>query len=171
MAKPAKKSGGGGLLLVLGVLAALAYSQNGAASAAAAPPAGSGVYVAPADGRLTSGYGPRRGKTHGGIDIAAPTGTAIRAVTDAIVTEVGPASGFGLWIRLTHPDGTVTVYGHMHTIDVDKGAAVAAGQQIATVGSRGRSTGPHLHFEVWPGGDRAQRVDPQPWLADHGVHL
>jgi murein DD-endopeptidase MepM/ murein hydrolase activator NlpD len=181
MASRSTNSGGGGLLLVLAILAALGYanSQTPATDAApgsppAVPPAaapGSGGYVKPVDGRFTSGFGARWGTTHYGIDLAAPIGTPIRAVTDAVVIEAGPASGFGLWMRLRHPDGTVTVYGHMNTIDRPTGAHVAAGEQIATVGTRGQSTGPHLHFEVWPGGQRNARINPQPWLAQHGIHL
>jgi murein DD-endopeptidase MepM/ murein hydrolase activator NlpD len=159
-------------LLVVGVLAALAYhhTSNTDTDPNHSSP-GAGRYVKPVDGRLTSGYGPRWGTTHGGIDIAAPQGTPIRAVTDATVIEAGPATGFGLWMRLQHPDGTVTVYGHMHTINRRRGTHVAAGEQIATVGRRGQSTGPHLHFEVWPRGERSARIDPQPWLAQHGIHL
>ncbi|MBE1466218.1 murein hydrolase activator EnvC family protein [Kibdelosporangium phytohabitans] len=134
-----------------------------------APSDGNG-FVKPVEGRLSSGFGARAGGTHYGIDIAAPTGTPIRAVAGGTVIEAEPARGYGLWMRLRHEDGTVTVYGHMHTMDRARGARVAAGEQIATVGSRGQSTGPHLHFEVWPGGDRQARVDPKPWLARHGIH-
>lgn len=164
----AKKSGGSGLLLIGTAVAALAWYAH-TTNADPADGAGNGRYVKPVEGRLTSGYGPRWGGTHGGIDIAAPTGTPIRAVTDATVIEAGPATGFGLWMRLQHGDGTVTVYGHMHTITRPSGAHVAAGDQIATVGARGQSTGPHLHFEVWPHGKRAQRIDPKPWLAARGI--
>jgi murein DD-endopeptidase MepM/ murein hydrolase activator NlpD len=164
----ATKRGRGGLLLALGILAAFLYAHRHAG--ADQPPAGgSGRYVKPVDGTLTSGFGARWGTTHYGIDIAAPLGTPIRAVTDATVIEAGPATGFGLWMRLRHPDGTVTVYGHMNTIDQPQGARVTAGQQIATVGQRGQATGPHLHLEVWPDGQRAHRIDPQPWLAAHGI--
>lgn len=165
----AKKSGGGGLLLLLGIVAALAYAHNSGAGAGGGE---TGRYVTPVAGaRVTSGFGPRWGATHGGVDLAAPLGTPIRAVTDATVIEAGPASGFGLWMRLEHSGGTVTVYGHLHTIDRSTGAHVAAGDRIATVGARGQATGPHLHFEVWPHGQRTARVDPQPWLAAHGVQL
>ncbi|WP_020673853.1 peptidoglycan DD-metalloendopeptidase family protein [Amycolatopsis nigrescens] len=166
MAKPAKKSGGGGLLLlVVLVLAAVAYTRTGGADT------GGGETVKPAEGEFTSGFGARWGTNHYGIDIAAPQGTPIRAVADATVIEAGPATGFGLWMRLRHDDGTVTVYGHMHTITRPEGARVSAGEQIATVGQRGQSTGPHLHFEVWPDGQRARRIDPKPWLAARGIDL
>lgn len=171
-----KNTSGCGLLLLLAAIAAVVYLRHDPAGGSTPPgggtpsAGGSGRYVAPVDdGRLTSGFGARWGTTHGGIDLAAPIGTPIRAVTDATVIEAGPATGFGLWMRLQHPDGTVTVYGHMNTIDRPHGAHVTAGEQIATVGARGESTGPHLHFEVWPGGQRARRVDPQPWLAAHGI--
>jgi murein DD-endopeptidase MepM/ murein hydrolase activator NlpD len=162
------KRSGGGVLLTLGTLAAIAYVNGDIATSSS----GSGEYVRPVDGgTVTSGYGARWGTTHYGVDIAAPIGTPIHAVTDGAVIEAGPASGFGLWVRLQHPNGDVTVYGHVNTIDRPQGAQVGAGEQIATVGNRGQSTGPHLHLEVWPGGDRNARVDPVPWLADHGVQL
>lgn len=125
--------------------------------------------VRPAEGSFTSGFGARWGTSHNGVDIANAIGTPIVSVMDGTVIEAGPASGFGLWVRVQHADGTVTVYGHMNTIDVPQGAQVKAGQQIATVGNRGQSTGPHLHFEVWVGG--SQKVNPVGWLAERGVSL
>jgi murein DD-endopeptidase MepM/ murein hydrolase activator NlpD len=167
MAPRRRKSSGRPLLIVL-VLASLAwYAHTGNADQTTA----TGRYIKPVAGQFTSGFGARWGTTHYGIDIAAPTGTPIRAVTAATVIEAGPATGFGLWMRLRHHDGTVTVYGHMNTIDRPTGTRVVAGEQIATVGARGQATGPHLHFEVWPHGQRAQRIDPQPWLTRHGIHL
>ena len=61
--------------------------------------------------------------------------------------EAGPASGFGLWVRIQHSDGTVTVYGHMDSFSVYEGQEVKAGEQIARMGNRGESTGTHLHFD------------------------
>ncbi|SDC46061.1 M23 family metallopeptidase [Actinokineospora iranica] len=138
------------------------------ATAAAAKPAASG-FVKPAQGRFTSGFGARWGSTHYGVDIANKIGTPILAVTSGVVIDAGPASGFGLWVRIRHDDGTVTVYGHMNEILTSKGARVGAGQQIATIGNRGQSTGPHLHFEVWQGGSR--KIDPVPWLRARGITL
>ncbi|WP_233441981.1 M23 family metallopeptidase [Lentzea atacamensis] len=125
--------------------------------------------VRPAQGSFTSGFGARWGTSHNGVDIANAIGTPIVSVMDGTVVEAGPASGFGLWVRVQHEDGTITVYGHMNTIDVPQGAKVKAGQQIATIGNRGQSTGPHLHFEVWVGG--SQKVNPVGWLAARGVTL
>ncbi|MEU0884256.1 M23 family metallopeptidase [Lentzea sp. NPDC005914] len=125
--------------------------------------------VRPAQGTFTSGFGARWGTSHMGVDIANAIGTPIVAAMDGTVVEAGPASGFGLWVRIQHEDGTITVYGHMNTIDVPQGAKVKAGQQIATIGNRGQSTGPHLHFEVWAGG--SEKINPVGWLAARGVSL
>ena len=123
--------------------------------------------VQPVSGTLTSGYGPRWGAHHGGIDIAAPIGTPIQSAADGEVISAGPASGFGLWVRVRHDDGAVRVYGHINEFIVNVGQRVAAGQQIATVGNRGQSTGPHLHFEVSDAG--GNRLNPSQWLRDRGV--
>jgi murein DD-endopeptidase MepM/ murein hydrolase activator NlpD len=124
-------------------------------------------YVMPAQGNLTSGFGARWGTTHYGMDIANSIGTPIVAAADGVVIEAGPASGFGLWVRIQHADGTVTVYGHMDTFSVREGEKVKAGEQIARMGNRGYSTGPHLHFEVWDADGR--KVNPRPWLVEHGA--
>ncbi|HEY8373105.1 MAG TPA: peptidoglycan DD-metalloendopeptidase family protein [Pseudonocardiaceae bacterium] len=123
-------------------------------------------FVRPTVGRFTSGYGARWGTTHYGIDIANKIGTPILSVADGTVINAGPASGFGLWVRVQHNDGTITVYGHVNTINVKVGQKVKAGQQIATMGNRGQSTGPHLHFEVIVGG---KKINPLPWLAARGI--
>jgi hypothetical protein len=127
------------------------------------------LFVKFASGTFTSGYGSRWGVLHPGVDIAAPIGTPIYAVMDGTVIDAGPASGFGMWVRLRHDDGTVTVYGHVNTTTVSVGQRVTAGDQIATVGNRGFSTGPHCHFEVWLNG--TDRIDPLPWLASRGISL
>ncbi|WP_305779463.1 M23 family metallopeptidase [Nocardia nova] len=129
---------------------------------------GIGGFALPARGVFTSGYGGRWGTFHYGIDIAAPIGSPIYAVADGTVIDAGPAQGFGLWVRIRHDDGTISVYGHMYDFSVSVGERVRAGQQIARIGNRGDSTGPHLHFEILIGG---QHVDPQPWLAMHGIQV
>lgn len=118
-------------------------------------------------GSYTSGFGARWGVQHLGIDVAGPIGTPIYTVADGTVIEAGPASGFGMWVRVLHDDGTVTVYGHIDTATVSEGQRVLAGDQIATMGNRGFSTGPHCHFEVWLNG--TDKIDPIPWLATRGI--
>jgi murein DD-endopeptidase MepM/ murein hydrolase activator NlpD len=140
-----------------------------AAIAAAQAEAARPKFVKPAEGRLTSGFGARWGTTHYGLDIANSIGTPIVAAADGVVIEAGPASGFGLWVRIQHDDGTVTVYGHMQDYSVREGERVKAGEQIARMGNRGQSTGPHLHFEVWDADGR--KMNPRPWLIEHGVAL
>lgn len=123
---------------------------------------------------LTSAFAPRWGSFHGGLDLAAPLGTPIHAATDGVVIAAGPASGYGHWIQIQAPDGTVTMYGHMSAsgVNVSKGEKVTAGDIIGLVGSEGFSTGPHVHFERWvPKGGHLMKVDPAPWLAQQGVKL
>ena len=148
----------------LGKAVEYAKVRSAADLAARAP-----LSVKPAEGAFTSGFGPRWGSFHKGVDIANAVGTPILAVSDGEVIDAGPAGGFGNWVRLRHEDGTITVYGHMETIDVAVGDKVHAGQKIAGMGSRGFSTGSHLHFEVHPNGGDA--VDPAPWLAERGISL
>ena len=131
-----------------------------------APP---GSFIKPVDPALvefTSPFGERWGTQHKGIDLAGPIGTPIYAAADGTVADAGAASGFGQWVVLDHViDGklTSTVYGHIDTYVVEAGQQVRAGQQIATIGNRGESTGPHLHFEIWPGGRTGgAAVDPKP---------
>ncbi len=124
---------------------------------------------APTQGAITSNYGPRWGTTHYGLDIANRIGTPIRSVMDGVVTDAGPASGFGLWVKIEHTDGTTAVYGHINSYAVREGQKVSAGQVIAQVGNRGISTGPHLHFEIWDPAGR--KLDPLAWLQQHGVRI
>jgi murein DD-endopeptidase MepM/ murein hydrolase activator NlpD len=125
------------------------------------------LFVAPTKGIFTSGFGYRWGVLHAGIDIANSIGTPIRAVSDGVVIAAGPTAGYGMWVKLRHADGTVTLYGHVNTTTVSVGEHVMAGDQIATMGNRGYSTGSHLHLEVLLGG--TNRVDPVPWLAKRGI--
>ena len=137
-----------------------------AAEAERAAPVGADLVLLA--GRVTSGFGSRWGRQHAGLDIAAPIGTPIRVPLDGVVIDSGPASGFGLWVRVRHDDGTITVYGHVNRALVAKGDRVRAGNVIAEVGNRGHSTGPHLHIEVVrPDGTK---IDPRPWLDERGIH-
>ncbi|OBJ05700.1 hypothetical protein A5625_19115 [Mycobacterium sp. 1465703.0] len=127
------------------------------------------LFVMPTKGIFTSNFGYRWGVLHAGIDLANSIGTPIYAVSDGIVIDSGPASGYGMLVKLRHADGTVTLYGHINTTLVSVGERVMAGDQIATMGNRGNSTGPHLHFEVLQGG--TERIDPVPWLAKRGLSV
>ncbi|MGD7003521.1 M23 family metallopeptidase [Corynebacterium halotolerans] len=147
-----------------GVLQNIATGDYGNLGEVASP-----SVVKPAEGTFTSGYGPRWGSFHSGIDIANSLGTPIKAVMSGNVISSGPASGYGNWIRIQHDDGSVSVYGHMQSLYVGVGERVSAGQTIAGMGSEGFSTGSHLHFEIHP--DGSTPVDPQPWLAQHGIYL
>ncbi len=127
------------------------------------------LYVMPTKGIFTSNFGYRWGVLHAGIDLANSIGTPIYAVSDGVVIDAGPTAGYGMWVKLRHADGTVTLYGHVNTTLVSVGERVMAGDQIATMGNRGNSTGPHLHFEVLQGG--SERIDPVPWLAKRGLSV
>lgn len=127
------------------------------------------LFVMPTKGIFTSNFGYRWGVLHAGIDLANSIGTPILAVSDGVVIDAGPTAGYGMWVKLRHADGTVTLYGHVNTTLVSVGEHVMAGDQIATMGNRGDSTGPHLHFEVLLGG--TNRVDPVPWLAQRGLSV
>ncbi|GAB3207132.1 hypothetical protein GCM10027262_18990 [Nocardia tengchongensis] len=123
--------------------------------------------VKPVDGQLSSGFGMRWGAMHYGIDFADPIGTPIHSVMGGTVIDAGPASGFGLWVRVKQDDGTTAVYGHVNDMYVNVGQRVNTGDVIASVGNRGNSTGPHLHLEIWDAADN--KMDPLPWLASKGV--
>jgi murein DD-endopeptidase MepM/ murein hydrolase activator NlpD len=132
---------------------------------------GSG-YVRPASGSTSSCYGSRWGVTHFGVDIAAAIGTPVYAATSGTVQRAGAATGFGLAVYIRGDDGAVTVYGHVNEYYVSEGERVSAGEQIAEVGNRGQSTGPHLHFEVHPGGAMyGGQIDPVPWLRARGINI
>ena len=146
-------------------------AQVDAAVAANAAAAASGRAVPPTSGRVTSCYGSRSGTMHYGVDIAARIGTPIYTPEAGRVLQAGPASGFGLAVYIQHADGSITVYGHINAYFVTAGQLVAAGQQVAEVGNKGQSTGPHLHFEVHTGGLYQNRTSPMPWLATRGVTL
>lgn len=102
----------------------------------------------PTSGTLTSGFGPRWGRLHQGIDLAAPTGTSIVAAESGVVIHSGVLGGYGQTILIDHGNGVVTLYAHQSERLVGSGVSVARGELIGRVGSTGNSTGPHLHFEV-----------------------
>jgi murein DD-endopeptidase MepM/ murein hydrolase activator NlpD len=151
--------------------AAAAWTAQQATEQAPSQLSAAGGAIAPATGRVTSCYGQRWGTLHAGVDIAAPIGTPVYAPEGGVVVKAGPASGFGLAVAVRHGDGTITLYGHVNKFFVSEGQTVAKGQQIAEVGNRGQSTGPHLHFEVHTGGLYVNRVNPVPWLTARGISL
>ncbi len=103
---------------------------------------------------FTSGYGlrihPISGdlRNHDGVDIAASVGTPIIATASGVVSLAGWAGGYGLMVRLVHPGGVETLYGHMSRLNASSGQRIHQGDVIGFVGSTGNSTGPHLHYEV-----------------------
>ncbi|MEV6768846.1 M23 family metallopeptidase [Nocardia sp. NPDC051030] len=123
--------------------------------------------VLPVLGQISSGFGSRWGQFHYGVDIADPIGTPIRSAMSGTVLDAGPASGFGQWVRVQQEDGTIAVYGHVNDMYVTAGQHVEAGDTIASVGNRGQSTGPHLHFEIWD--VDGSKIDPVAWLAGKGI--
>lgn len=102
--------------------------------------------------RHTSGFGMRWGRMHNGTDFAAPIGTPIYATGDGVIIEAGWSSGYGRLIKIQHEFGIETRYAHLNQIRVDVGERVSQGQRIGDMGNSGRSTGPHLHYEVRVGG-------------------
>jgi murein DD-endopeptidase MepM/ murein hydrolase activator NlpD len=116
---------------------------------------------------LSSGFGfrsdpfTRRGSFHPGLDFRGPIGAPIYAAAAGVVSFAGQKSGYGNCIEVTHADGLITRYAHMSAFRARAGQAVVAGQTIGAIGSTGRSTGPHLHFEVRVN-DRP--INPRPFL-------
>ncbi len=112
------------------------------------PLIGTGTFIYPIRGTLTSRFGTRWGRLHSGIDLAAPIGTHIKAADGGKVTFSGYNGALGYMVAIDHGGGRVTWYGHCSKLFVKKGERVYQGQHIANVGNTGRSTGPHVHFEV-----------------------
>jgi murein DD-endopeptidase MepM/ murein hydrolase activator NlpD len=111
---------------------------------------------------ITSVFGPRWGRNHNGVDLAANEGTPIKAAVSGTTFGVGDnGDGYGRVVEINH-GGFTTLYAHMSEIAVSSGAQVRQGQLIGYVGSTGNSTGPHLHFEVRLSGNP---IDPQPYLS------
>jgi murein DD-endopeptidase MepM/ murein hydrolase activator NlpD len=137
------------------------------ASAPSTPPtsvAATNVGKAPTGVRITSGFGSRTlngvTKDHEGIDVAAPIGTPIFATDSGVVVKAGwenpndPKKGYGQRIRIKHDDGSESVYAHLSQINVKLGSTIEKGTEIAKSGNTGRSTGPHLHYELIKNGSK-----------------
>ncbi|MCL5046412.1 MAG: peptidoglycan DD-metalloendopeptidase family protein, partial [Actinobacteria bacterium] len=129
-----------------------------------APKLGTGRFVLPLAGEFTSGYGPRWGEFHRGIDIAAPEGTPVVASDSGTVIEADWKGRYGKAIMIDHGEGrVVTLYGHLRGFAVDVGDAVKKGQVIGYEGNTGYSTGPHVHFEIQING---RAVNPTAYFPD-----
>lgn len=119
-------------------------------------------------GWMSSGYGKRvdpftgQMAWHSGVDFAGREGSDVVAVASGVVTYAGKRSGYGLMVEINHGDGYVTRYGHHEALAVSVGDIVKKGQVIGHMGSTGRSTGPHVHFEVLKNG---HHVDPKAYVA------
>lgn len=159
-------------------VAAAAVPMPGALPIAGSSPApvtgpaldGAPRFAMPVAGRRSSGYGERidpihqTRSMHAGFDLAAPAGTRVAAAASGEVVHAGPAGTYGNLVRIRHDDGFETRYAHLSRIDVQLGDRVEIGQAIGAVGSTGRSTGPHLHFEIRKQG---KALDPTSYLPLH----
>lgn len=103
--------------------------------------------------RFTSGFGQRWGRLHAGTDFAGPIGTPVYTTADGVVTHAGWSSGYGRLIKIQHDFGIETRYAHLNAINVRVGQRVSRGDRIGALGNSGRSTGPHLHYEVRESGN------------------
>lgn len=124
-------------------------------------------YLWPLEGRISSSFGWRSisvagNRFHGGIDIAAPTGTPVRTARGGVVTRAGWVGAYGFLVIVDHGAGWETRYAHLSRIDVMVGQRLTQAAVVGLVGSTGASTGPHLHFEVRREG---QALDPLAFLA------
>ena len=118
------------------------------------------TYIKPlSGGRFTSGFGKRWGRMHKGVDWACSVGTTIYASSAGVVEYAGWSSGYGYNVLISHPDGRMTRYAHLSKTLVSAGQSVSQGETIAKSGNTGRSTGPHVHFEIYINGSQVNPLD------------
>lgn len=140
------------------------------------PSPGRRAGLLPLVGRLSSGFGMRVDplgdghRHHKGLDIAAPAGSPIGAVEGGVVRAAGWRGGYGRAVLVEHADGTEALYGHCDQLKVQVGQRVKPGQTIGTVGSTGRSTGPHLHFELRENGEQVDPLRAYGWEHEEELH-
>ncbi len=122
----------------------------------------------PLSGKITSGYGYRKdpfnsgSAFHSGVDIDATYGQSVVTTADGVVDHAGWQKGYGETVTIKHKDGYETLYGHLSKVNVEEGEKVKAGEEIGYAGSTGRSTGPHLHYELIIKG---KNLDPMKYLS------
>ena len=125
----------------------------------------------PVEAEVSSGFGPRDGKPHLGIDLVVPEGVPVLAACDGVVRYVGETlRGYGRMVLVEHEGGLVTAYAHNERLLVQVGERVLRGQTLALSGQTGRVTAPHVHFEVRTGGVNGRAVDPLPRMGSR-LHL
>jgi len=122
-----------------------------------APPRSILRFVHPVVAPIGDRFGPRGNRFHTGVDYTAPRGRSVTAAGRGCVEAVGYEPGYGRYVIVRHRLGMTSWYAHLNTVTIDQGDCVVAGNRIGTVGSTGRSTGPHLHFELRV---RGAAVDP-----------
>ncbi|QPC47486.1 murein hydrolase activator EnvC family protein [Mangrovibacillus cuniculi] len=145
-------------------------SVSNSGGSSSAPPVSSGNFTRPAEGALTSGYGPRWGDFHHGVDIAKSGSVPVVSAGDGVVIRSYYSNSYGNTIFIAHSvNGQVftTVYAHLSSRQVSSGQTVSKGQQIGYMGNTGRSFGQHLHFEVHKGdwnGSKSNSVNPSSYV-------
>jgi murein DD-endopeptidase MepM/ murein hydrolase activator NlpD len=150
----------------------LARLIEGSLGGATPPEEAAPAEVAPASRDVTSGFGARTdpidgtSRFHSGLDLPAPEGASIRAAADGVVRRAGARGGYGNAIEIDHGAGVSTLYAHAATVSVRPGDQIARGAEVGQVGQTGRTTGPHLHFEVRVGG---KPIDPAAALKAYGI--
>ena len=142
------------------IRAAQGIPSGPSGSVAVGTPSSSGL-VWPVSGAITSGFGPRWGRMHEGIDVAGSSGTPIAAAAGGTVIVAGPQGGYGNLVVLDHGGGLSTAYAHLSSIAVSTGQSVGQGTVVGGMGTTGNSTGVHLHFEVRVNGGA---VNPRGYL-------
>lgn len=130
-----------------------------AVALASTPPS----FVWPVSGRLSSDYGPRNGRPHVGVDVAAEHGAEVRAAADGWVLFAGERGDYGLLVELDHGQGWVTRYAHLDGLALQAGAWVWRGDLLGRVGATGNATGAHLHLEVRREGQAVDPLQVLPW--------
>jgi murein DD-endopeptidase MepM/ murein hydrolase activator NlpD len=179
LADAVAKDGGFGLAKMLEKSMGPAQdAQNTQDTRAGKPPAPAGPpplhpYMSPSgEPGVSSGFGPRLHPVdgtpsfHTGLDLRAAEGAPILAARGGVVKSAGPRGGYGNAIEVDHGDGVTTLYAHASRVDVQPGDTIAPGDKVGEVGDTGKTTGPHLHFEVRVGG---RAIDPKKALNAYGI--